>query len=274
MKKQQTFSGGYRFKELVGSPKPEVMKTGIPDEVVIPLRQGSGEEVPPTVKAGDKVKAGQIIGIDDASCSSPVHATVNGTVKDVCKIKRFGQEIGAVVIKSDGSSGWSKMDTGSNEISRTLYLSGVASLCRVGFPTRFNTSLIQPDDVDRLVINAINSEPFAMSNQILLMGDVDRFIDGVDILKRALPGSVEVYVGIDHRDKGIIKQIETAADWLHVHPLKPKYPQDNDVILVRTILGRKIPYGGSVADVNAVVMDVQSVLHAYEAVVEGKPVIE
>jgi len=288
VKRRRTFKGGYRFGKLIGSPGPVLREASIPDEVVIPLRQGFGEEVPPIVKVGDKVRAGQIIGIDDASCSSPVHATVNGTVKDVCVIKRLGQEMGAVVIKSDGSPGWSRMDVASadvensdlDEIGRALYISGVASLPASGFPTRYNTSLLQPDDVDSLVINAVNSEPFALSNRILLAGGVDKFLRGVDILRRSLTGDVEVYVGIDNRDKEIIKEMETVTSMggfetrPYIHPLKPKYPQDHDVVLTQTILGREIPYGGSVSDVRAVVLDVQSVLHAYEAVTEGKPVIE
>jgi Na(+)-translocating NADH:ubiquinone oxidoreductase A subunit len=157
-----------------------------------------------------------------------------------------------------------------DEMGRMLYVSGVASLGRFGFPTPYNTSLLQPDHVDSIIINAVNSEPFAPSNEIMLAGKVDKFLDGVEILKRALPGRVEAYVGIDDGDREIIKEMEKAADWLHIHPLRPKYPQGHDVVLVKTILGRE----GSVSDVRAVVLDVQSVLHAYDAVVEGKPVIE
>ena len=313
---RRTFRGGYRFRKLNGSPKPVLSEAAIPNEVVIPLQQGFGEEAPSITKVGDKVRAGQVIGIDDASCSSPVHATVNGIVKDARTIELFGQEMGAVIIESDGSSDWLEegghisrpeaCPTGTaptmdlaflgspsarnsesdlensdpDEIGKALYISGVASLGRCGFPTRYNTSLLQPEDVDSLVINAVNSEPFALSNEILLAGKVDRFLRGIDILRRALPGSVEVHVGIDDRDKEIIKEIEAAActggfeTQPYVHPLKPKYPQDHDVVLVRTILGREVPHGGSASDVRAVVLDVQSILHAYEAVMEGKPAIE
>jgi electron transport complex protein RnfC len=278
VRRKRTFKGGYTFGRLAGSPKPVLKEAHLPHEVVIPLRQGFGEEVLPSVKPGEKVKAGQVIGIESASCSSPVHATVNGVVKDVCRIERFRQETGAVVIESDGSNDWSRMDPvytdfrkiAPDEMGRMLYVSGVASLGLSGFPTSYNSSPLQPDHVDSIIINAVNSEPFAPSNEIMLVGKVDKFLDGVEILRRALPGRVEAYVGIDDGDKEIIKEMEKAADWLHIHPLKPKYPQGHDVILVKTILGRE----DSVSDVRAVVLDVQSVLHAYEAVVEGKPVIE
>jgi Na(+)-translocating NADH:ubiquinone oxidoreductase A subunit len=257
---------------LAGAPKFALEEATLPQEVIIPLRQGFGEEVAAVVKAGERVRAGQIVGIDDASCSSPVHATANGTVKDVRAISRFGQETGAVIIESNGSSDWARTDvpetnlenSSTDEISRALYLSGVASLGRYGFPTQHNTSALKPDDVTNLVINAVYSEPFTLSNRILLSGSMDKFLGGVDILRRALPNEVGVYIGIDDRDGEIIKELETAT-WLNVHPLKAKYPQGHDTILVRTILGN---------NAQAVVMDVQSALHAYEAAVEGKPVME
>ena len=80
--KARTFSGGYRFKSFAGQPNEELVEAGIPEKVVIPLAQG----VPPTVKPGEAVKAGQIIGIDDDSISNPVHSTVNGIVEEITTI--------------------------------------------------------------------------------------------------------------------------------------------------------------------------------------------
>lgn len=275
---KRTFKGGHIFGKIAGSPKPELCESSLPDKVIIPLQQGFGEEVLPIVKIGDKVGAGQIIGIDDNSLSSPIHATVSGTVEDIRAIKRLGQEIGAVFIKSDGSNDLPNMDlppidpknSSPDEVAKVLYLSGVASLGRVGFPTSYGTSPLQPGDVDSLIISAVYSEPFALSNQILLDGKINKFLDGVDFLRRSLPNRVEVYIGINERDREIIKN----SEWLHVCPLKLKYPQDHDVILAQTILGRGVPYGGCISDLRAVVMDVQAALHAYEAVMEGRPVIE
>ena len=45
-------------------------------------------------------------------------------------------------------------------------------------------------------------------------------------------------------------------------------------MLVPTILKQKFPYGYSAANVGAVILNLQAVLLSYEAVVEGKPLIE
>ena len=279
--KRRSFKGGYSFGRLAGESRVYLREIGIPKQVIIQLQQGFGEEVPPIVKQGDIVKAGQIIGIDDSSCSSPIHATVNGTVKE---IQISSKNTPTVIIESDGTTNWTKLDNsspdldkiGNNQISKILYLSGVSSSGKYGFPTKYNTSTLQPDEVENLIINAVNTEPYSLKNQTLLSGNIEKFLIGLDILKRSLNDKVSVYLGINDKDKEIIDQIKKSSrfNWLNIHPLKPKYPQDHEVILAETILDKKIPYDGLISDLKTVVMDIQDVIHAYEAVIEGKPVIE
>ena len=69
--KHRKFSGGYRFKNFAGEPEERLAEIAIPEKVVIPLLQGTGDEVPPGVKPGESVKAGQIIGIDNGFAVLP-----------------------------------------------------------------------------------------------------------------------------------------------------------------------------------------------------------
>lgn len=282
--KKQSFKGGYKFRKLIGTPRTYLRDIGIPKQVVILMQQGFGEEVPLIVKIGDLVKAGQIVGINDNSCSSPIHATVNGTVIDTIAINRWERDVSALVIESDGTSDWAKLEHSSSDldkidldqIKKILYLSGVSSLGKYGFPTKYNTSKLQPDIVENLIINAVNTEPYSLKNNTFLSGNTEKFLTGVDILKHSLNSKVEVYLCIDVTDDEIINQIKRSSkfNWLHIHPLKPKYPQDHEVILTETILGKKFPYNGSISDLKTVIIDIQDVMHAYEAVIEGKPVID
>ena len=64
------------------------------------------------------------------------------------------------------------------------------------------------------------------------------------------------------------------CDWIHFYTVDSKYPQDYEEVLIPTILEKQFPYGYSAANMGVVVLDIQAVSHIYEAVVEGKPVIE
>ncbi len=284
LENRKTFTGGFFFKNLRGAPNPRIEETPLPTRVIIPLKQGYGSEVPPTVKPHDKVTAGQIIGENDSSVSTPVHASVNGTVEKIIKLKHLNEEVNAVVIKPDGSRDWTKMRGASshlesksaNVIGNILYKAGVTSLGPSGFPTKHHTSSAKPEDISDLIINAVNTEPFLPSNEILLKDNIEKFVTGLKILRQALP-EAHIHIGMNRNDKELTKEIVTAAkdiDWLHISLLKPKYPQEHEAVLTNTILGKTVPYGGHAADIGVIVLDIQTVLHAYEAVVEGKPLIE
>lgn len=281
---RKTFTGGFLFKNLSGAPKPIIEDAPVPAKVIIPLKQGYGGEVIPTVKPQEQVTAGQVIGFDYSTIASPVHASVNGTVEQIVKLKCQNEEISAVVIKTESAEGWTKLEGSGgdfsskkpDDIANLLYMAGVTSSGPSGFPTKFNTSSAKPDKITDIIINAVNTEPYLPTNEILLKGNVDKFLTGVKILRHALP-QAKVHIGINKQDNAIINELVNAAagiDWLRIHLLKPKYPQEHEAMLARTILEKVVPYGGHAADIGIIVLDVQAALHAYDAVIEGKPIIE
>ena len=66
------------------APAPLSDRTLTPSEVRIALRQHVGKPAEPTVKAGDRVQKGQLIGrIPEKSLGAAIHASINGTVSEV-----------------------------------------------------------------------------------------------------------------------------------------------------------------------------------------------
>jgi len=98
---KKAFRGGYRFKNFKGAPLDMVVNIDVPDQITIPLQQGYGEAVEATVKPGDTVKAGQIIGKSTDVMSSPVHSSLSGKVTEIIKLSVGEREIPAVVIEKE-----------------------------------------------------------------------------------------------------------------------------------------------------------------------------
>jgi len=285
MLKRKTFRGGYRFSNLQGQPDDTLEEFPIPLQANIPLRQGFGAEVDCLVKVGDKVSAGQIIGSNEQSVSSPIHATINGIVEKINKVSYFGSDCLVVSIKGDGSSeyqyvpgaasNWQKLSP--EEIEKLLYLSGVTALDHEGIPTRFNSSIIQPGDVDNIILHGIDSEPYNISSRLLLKDkNVENLIEGIKILSKIMPNA-KVHLALSRQDSKSLEDVSkqaTGYDSMKVYSLVPKYPQSYDEMLVRTILKQEFPYGYSAANIGVIVLSLQAVLQVYEAVVKGKPLIE
>jgi len=61
---------------------------------------------------------------------------------------------------------------------------------------------------------------------------------------------------------------------IQVVPLKVKYPQGAEKMLIEAILHRKVPTGGLPMDVGVVVNNVGTAMAVCDAILEGKPLIE
>lgn len=283
--KKRTFSGGYMFRNVAGQPELKLINLSIPEKVFVPLKQGFGNEVPPVVKVGDKVKAGQIIAYDDNSISTPIHSSVNGTVEEIKKINYFKQQITTITIISEGSEGWQTLDGYTTDweglplekIEELIYLSGVSSLDREGIPTRHKSSIISPQAVENVIIHGVGSEIYNLHLSILLEGKKTfHFVESIRILKKIMPNA-HFHLAFAKENKELIEQLSkllAGLGWIDFYSLEPKYPQGYDEVLIPTILNKDFPYGYSAANIGVVILNIQAALQVYEAVVLGKPLIE
>jgi electron transport complex protein RnfC len=241
--------------------------------------------VQPLVKRGEVVKAGQIIGRDDDVVSSPLHAPVNGTVNAVKSFAYFGKKVQAVFITSDGSTDWQPLEGCSEQwpelppdkLEELAYLSGVTALGSSGIPTRYKSSVVGPLAIKHVIIHHAEAEVFNPSLALLLKGD--RFLHFVEGLKivQVLMRDAKCHLALNFTQAEQLFNISDALDdggKLSYYTLKPKYPQQQDEVLISTIVKSKIPPGAVPAESGVVILTVQDVLHVYDAIVTGKPLIE
>ena len=283
--KHKTFSHGYKFNNFEGQPEAKLIQPDLPSIVTIPLRQGFGAEVSALVEIGDKVQAGQMIGRDDESVSSPVHSSVNGKVVAIKRIDYLGTETGAVVIESDGGGGRQVMEGHSKEwqelsaekIGELIYLSGISSSGKGGIPTKFKSSVIGPGEVKNVIVQGIASQVHNPSLEVILKGDrLSNFTEGLKILQKMM-GQAKFHLAFDvSQQRTIAKatQLMPGDNLIDIFTVPSKYPLEYDEVLVPLLLGRERLHGYSAASIGVVVLDIQTVLGVYDAVVSGKPMIE
>ena len=271
--------GGFKFRRYLGQPGAESAALSLPGRVVIPMLQGFGVPLTPSVKPGDKVKAGQVIGRDDGTVSSPVHASVSGMVMAVSDITVDGRKVPAVTIDGDGSTESPRLDGHSTDWQRLapekleelLYLSGVTGLAREGFPTKFRSSVIGPADVRHLIVLIPGADAFNVRPEVLVP-DPDRFTAGVGILARVLPRA-RVHIAASGNAASVLHTLPRTDGWTY-QALSDKYPQDATELLVMRALGTDFPFGYAAANIGVVIADAGAVAAAWDAVVGGKPITE
>ncbi len=281
--RQRTFAGGYRFKRFEGRPGETLAQAPLPRTVAVPLWDPQGGALPPLVQAGAPVRAGQILARDDESLSSPVLAPVSGTVKEVRDIEGPQGKVPTALIEGDGEDGWEKLpveDWRKAEAARLeerLYTSGVTVLGESGLPTRFRSAVVSPGEVEHVIVQDAQAEPYNAAPAALLGGRSARELAaGLEILKRIFTGA-RFHLAAAPPSASLLGQIAAALGdpgWLDLYRVRPKYPQGRQEVLVRTVLGGEYPFGYPAIHLGVVVLDLQAVLQAYEAVAEGKPLIE
>ena len=262
--------------------RPPVESITLPDKVIIPLKQGFGVETHCLVRKGDRVRAGQIIGRDDHTLSSPVHSPINGVVEYFETFMEENEPHFGVVIRRDHTDlrgyipvpGADSPYKSRETIGEILYLAGVTSLGSCGIPSFHRTSKLSLTDVDTLVVNGLSAEPFTLPQERLLVDNVSEFVIGLKFLTKLLAVEGSVHLALDCAPETARKMRIVAPPGVMVHLFERLYPLDCDEMVTEAVTGKRVPDGGTPADVGVCLVTVQDVLHVYDAVALGKPLIE
>ena len=277
--------GGVGVEHNKNTAEMPVERMPIPERVVLPMQQHIGAPCVPTVKPGDKVSVGQVIGDSDKFVSAPIHATVSGTVKSVGDVKLANGIITkGVTIESDGEMRLFEgleppKVTNRQELCAAVRASGLVGLGGAGFPTHVKLNFPPEKKIDTLVINAAECEPFITVDYRECIENTKNILDGVYKLKDLL-GIENVVIAIEDNKPRAFKNLKEIADLdndegdaVKLMVLKSKYPQGAEKMMVLSATGRKVPPGKLPADVGCIVMNVGSVAFVARYLASGKPLI-
>ena len=255
-----------------------------PEIVTIPMSMHAGAPANPVVQAGDEVKVGQVIGEAAAFISSPIHSSVSGTV--IAVEPRLhptrGDQVTSVVIRSDGKNTLHESvqphkDLGSltpDEIVDIVRESGIVGMGGAGFPTSVKLKPNKP--VDTILLNGCECEPLLTADHRVLLEYADDVIFGLQAIIRAVGAEKGIIVIEDNKPDAIeLLTAKTAeCENIEVCAAKTKYPQGAEKMLIKRVMGRKVPSGGLPADVGVVVSNISTVKAISDAIQTGMPLVE
>jgi electron transport complex protein RnfC len=256
-----------------------------PKQVVLPVSQHIGAPAKAVVKKGDKVAKGQLVAEANGFVSSPVHASISGTVTMV-EPRRTAQGTlcDHIVIESDGEDRWSEglpvrrewKDMGVDRIRATIRDSGIVGLGGAAFPTHVKLSPPENRPIDTLIINGVECEPYLTCDHRMMLERAKGIVEGIRIVGKVL-GVTRTIIGIEANKKDAFERMRDTAwadDGISVELLKVKYPQGAEKQLIEAWAGREVPTGRLPLDVGVVVQNVATCFAIFEAVAEGKPLVE
>ena len=256
-----------------------------PDTVYIPMSQHIGAPCNPTVKKGDTVFVGTLIGEPGGFVSAPVHSSVSGTVSDVKDLTVGNGTLQKyVIINSDG-----KMEKDPSlkpfsvknhaDLVEAAKQCGLVGLGGAGFPAHIKLSPSGETKIDTLIINAAECEPYITSDYRECVESLKDVVEGVYLIKENL-GIERAVIGVEsNKPKAIELLMQVAADRrdkddsIKIMKLPSKYPQGAEKVIIYSATGRKLPAGKLPSDVGCIVMNITSVATLYRFITTGMPLV-
>ncbi len=280
-----TFTGGIHPYDGKDLSKDKSIKDVLPKgELVYPLSQHIGAPAVPIVKKGDHVLRGQKIAEAGGFVSAPVYATVSGTVKKI-DLHRIvtGDNVMSIIIDNDDKyeevsyEPVEDLDTLSKEeIINRIKEAGIVGMGGAGFPTHVKLSPKEPDKIEYVIANCAECEPYLTSDYRRMIEEPHKLIEGLKISLRLFDKAKGILAVEDNKHDciEILKALTKDEPRILVKTLKTKYPQGSERQLIYATTKRAINSSMLPSDVNCIVNNVDTIVAIYNAVKEGKPLME
>ena len=275
--------GGVKVAHHKNTAELEVVRMPEPKQVILPMQQHIGTPCTPTVKVGDTVAVGQVIGDSDKPVSTPIHASVSGTVTAIGNVKLPGGAIAqGVTIESDGEmrlyEGIEPPHVETKEdFIKAIRESGLVGLGGAGFPTHIK--LNAPSKIDTLIINAAECEPYITVDYRECIENSWDIYSGIRTIMEFLEIPNVVIAVEDNKPEAfkILEQIvdgdSSANGAIKIMQLESRYPQGAEKMMIQSATGRQLPPGKLPSDIGCMVMNVASTAFISRYLKTGKPLV-
>lgn len=284
--KTHTFKGGIHPEEMKELSNKCPITPAFPSSktVTIPVTMGGAPNTP-LVKVGDLVAKGQKIAASEAFMSAPVHASIAGKVKKIQNcIVTGNQEVPCIIIESDDSDRTEYMSVldpfklEPKEILERIREAGIVGMGGASFPTHVKLNPPADKDIQYVLINAAECEPYLTCDERTMQETPERLIDGLAIMLH-LVGAYGIIALEDNKEyiKPILNKViaeKGYGDDMEVMLVKTKYPQGSEKFIVESCLGVEIPSAKLPADAGCIISNVGTACAISDAFRLGMPLIE
>ncbi|MDT8448448.1 MAG: electron transport complex subunit RsxC [bacterium] len=264
----RTFSKGVHpptFKDLTRSSP--IRRLGFAPLLAVSLAGHLGRPSRPMVRIGEEVERGQKIAEADGFLSVAQHAPASGQVTKIDQVlDAQGHWQPAVFIEPFAASQQilpvhQLVDSQHLDLEQLIHWSqeiGMVGLGGAAFPTHVKIASAREGAIHSLIVNGAECEPYLSADHRVMLEQSADVVAGIRLLQRCL-GAQRVLVAVEDNKSDALAQLRQTAgegtgwEWV---PLKTKYPQGAEKLLVRVLLGQDLPSGFLPKDLGVLVANV------------------
>ena len=256
----------------------------LPKTVLISMAQHIGAPAKMLKNKGDKINRGELIGEAGGYVSGNVHSSVTGSIANVeIAANPLGRGANAFLINIDSNADnlayyeeSNYMSLSAEEMSKRIQKAGIVGMGGATFPTNVKVDGAAKGGCDTLVINGVECEPYITSDYRLMMEYTNDLFKGIEVLRKIIPSVKRTVIGIENNKPKAIEEMSKIGKEYNVEvmPLRLRYPQGAEKMLIDAATGRVVPVSKLPMDVGVLVVNIATLYAIYEAVAKDKPLIE
>ncbi len=282
--KPVTLFGGLELDTDLPSPDLPFEEILAPKRIILPLSDRPGVYCRPLVQRGETVFAGEKIAEDPTGKMMPVHSSISGKVVDIRPYRYAeGGNTLSVFIESDGEDTYRPeitpiknfVEADPAALIDTIKQAGVKIIPFELLPEGERTGKKIPK-VKHFVINAIGSGFSGALPRRILVERAEDLVHGGRIIQQIFqPEKIFLVVNKDHTDAQDAISKANLESVMEILPMEVYYPLGHPHLIFKAIFGKEIPCpGGKAIDFGVVFSSIDTVIHAVEAVDQGRPLIQ
>lgn len=273
-----TFHGGLELPEEKDSTKDSPIREILPGRrLVFPLMHAEQALVIP----GEYVISGQLIAKGTENNASRIHSSVSGIVK---KIEEYQLEQGnvcqSIVIENDGK--YKEVDFGDfveaddmdqQQIYERIKSAGIVDCSDRPELLDRKLDIKEPNKIRHIIVNCAECEPYLTSKYRCCVERPEWIVEGLRILLKLFPNAKGIFAIENDRPDAITALQKIFADSrnMKIIPMKRKYPQDMERMLIYACTGKKINSSKTAAEARCIVLGSDTVYDICNAVTFGRP---
>ena len=279
------FPGGvFPAERKTLSNKTPIQRLSIPERLYVTVKQHIGVEGHLIVEVGQKVLKGQALTKSMNPFAVPIHAPTSGEVTAIDKhvsAHPSGLPELTVQISSDQQDKWTQLiplfdyqNQPKMQVLSAICDAGISGMGGAGFPTHIKSS--PKKDVDFLIINGIECEPYITSDDRLMREHAWQIRQGIDVLCHLIKPK-HVLIGIENNKPEAIEAMQVACREnpnYRICNVPTKYPAGGEKQLIQVLTNREVPAKGLPVDVGVIMHNVGTCFAIADAIFSGKPLIE
>lgn len=280
------FSGGIHpkaYKELTSDQR--IDRHFWPRNIYLPLQTRSGAKLRVLVGPGESVYRGQLVAVGLTDFVAPLHSSVNGVVTAIvphitthpAKVK-----CDTVVIRANDDKQWGVSSPGedihnldADTIIDRVAEAGIVGLGGAGFPAAVKLRFSRSANVDTIIINGGECEPYLTSDDLTMQTYPEEIISGIQMMLIA-SGAQRAIIGVEDNKPDALSALHYAAsevDTIDVRKVPSIYPMGSEKHLIKTLTGKDVPPGGRATQVGILVNNISTVRAVYHAVRFRRPLV-